>query len=214
MNAQERFFVLNWQHVTRWDLKSARAARFRLHHPNFRPLGDFIEEATDLVRPSDQPEKEWPVYGVNNREGVFFSHHQKGSEFNSAYKRIRQDWFFHNPTRANVGSLGRVPAVPEDALTSPEYQVWRIVRDLLPDYVEVLIRTRFFLELVDFHRVGAVKQRLFVQNLMEIPSPVLTEKEQRKVIGEWQEAQTLLEQAKRQMESSLRKVDDFHRGLR
>ena len=84
------------------------------------------EEATELVRPSDQPDKDWPVYGVNNKAGVFFSHYQKGSEFNSAYKRIRADWFFHNPTRANVGSLGRVPQVPEDAITSPEYQVWRI----------------------------------------------------------------------------------------
>jgi hypothetical protein len=182
--------------------------------PSFRALGEFVEEATELVRPSDDPDKDWPVYGVNNREGVFFSHYQKGSEFHSAYKRIRQDWFFHNPTRANVGSLGRVPRVLEDALTSPEYQVWRIVRHLLPDYVEVLIKTPFFLELVDFHRVGAVKQRLFVQNLMEIPIPVLSDNEQRTVIREWQKAQRLLEQAKGQLQSALRHVDEFHRELK
>jgi len=211
MNSESRCFVLNWRVLSQWDLKGARAADFRVKHPDFKPMGTFIEEATELVRPADKPDKEWPVYGVNNREGVFFSHNQKGAEFNSAYKRIQKDWFFHNPTRANVGSLGRVPAVPKDALTSPEYQVWRIKGGLLPEYVEVLIRTPFFLKLVEFHRVGAVKQRLFAQNLMEIPIPVLTEAEQKKAIRAWQEAQTLLEEAKRQLDAALLQVDEFHR---
>jgi hypothetical protein len=163
-------------------LKSARAAAFRLLHPTFRPLGDFIEEATVIVRPMDEPEKLWPVYGVNNRVGVVLSHHQPGKKFNAPYKHIERDWFFHNPTRANVGSLGRVPEVPPDALTSPEYQVWRIRHGLLPDFVEILIRLPFFLDLVECHRVGAVKERLFVENLKEIPIPPLSEAEQRGMV--------------------------------
>ena len=121
-----RFFVLDFQDFTAWDVKSGRAASFRLACPSFRPMGDFIQEATDLVRPADEPEKDWPVYGVNNKEGVFLNSHKKGAMFNSPYKRIRKDWFFHNPTRCNVGSLGIVPEVPADAITSPEYQVWRL----------------------------------------------------------------------------------------
>jgi type I restriction enzyme S subunit len=189
MNGTQRCFALNWRVLTRWDLKGARAASFRIRHPDFKPMGAFVEEATELVRPADQPEKEWPVYGVNNRNGVFFSHHQKGSEFNSNYKRIRADWFFHNPTRANVGSLGRVPSVPDDAITSPEYQVWRIKEGLLPEFVEVLLRTRFFLDLVEVHRVGSVKQRLFVQNLMEIPIPVFSKEKQAAVVKLWRKPQ-------------------------
>jgi hypothetical protein len=53
-------------------------------------------------------------------------------EFNAPYKRIHKDCFFHNPTRSSVGSLGHVPEVPKDAITSPEYQVWKL-RDLGPD---------------------------------------------------------------------------------
>lgn len=180
-----RAYVVGWNDLRSWDLKSARAAAFRLKHPNFVPLGAFIEEATEMVHPGESPSKEWPVYGVNNRGGVYFSHYQRGETFNSAYKRIKQDWFFHNPTRANVGSLGRVHETLPDAITSPEYQVWRIVDGLSPEFVEILIRLPFFLELIDCHRVGAVKERLFVENLRQIPIPVLDEGEQQDIVDSW-----------------------------
>lgn len=185
---QHRAFVLRWSELLRWDLKSARASTFRASHPTFRPLGEFIEEATEIVHPAKEPLHDWPVYGVSNRSGVSISHHQLGKTFNSAYKRIKKDWFFHNPTRANVGSLGRVPEVPPDAITSPEYQVWRIKSGLSPDFVEVLIRLPFFLNLVEHHRVGAVKERLFLENLAEIPIPILTMNQQREVVERWRSA--------------------------
>lgn len=204
-----RHFVLQWRHLARWDLKSARAARFRLQHPTFVPLGKFAEEATELVRPSDAPEKEWPVYGVNNRQGVFLSHNQKGSDFNAPYKRIKRDWFFHNPTRANVGSLGRVPDVPADAITSPEYQVWKLKGQLSPDFVEVLIQTRFFIDLIDFHRVGAVKERLFVQNLLEIPVPEMSPDEQQKIVRSWKEAGRAVAEAEARAAALLREIQSL-----
>jgi type I restriction enzyme, S subunit len=180
-----RLMIVNWRDLPRWDTKTARASASRLANPTFRPLGDFAEEATELVRPWEKPKAEWPVYGVNNEAGVVFSHDQLGESFNAPYKRIRKDWFFHNPTRANVGSLGRVPDVPEDAITSPEYQVWRVHGELLPRYVEILIQTPYFLEQIACHRVGAVKQRLFVRNLLEIPIPHVAEPVQRAIIAAW-----------------------------
>jgi len=180
--------VVNWRDLPRWDFKTARASAFRLAHTDFRPLGEFAEEATEMVRPWGKPEAQWPVYGVNNEAGVVFSHHQRGDTFNAAYKRIRKDWFFHNPTRANVGSLGRVPDVPDDAITSPEYQVWRITGGLLPAYVDILIQTPFFIDQIACHRVGAVKERLFVQNLLEIPIPVVALPAQRKIVAAWEAA--------------------------
>ncbi len=183
-----RYMVVNWRDLPRWDIKTARASGFRLAHPGFRPLGDFAEEATELVRPWEKPNADWPVYGVNNEAGVVFSHHQRGETFNAPYKRIRKDWFFHNPTRANVGSLGRVPDVPEDAITSPEYQVWRLKGELLPGYVEILIQTRYFMEQIACHRVDAVKERLFVQNLLEIPIPIVMLPMQRKIVAAWEAA--------------------------
>lgn len=140
--------------LDRWVLKSAQAAVFRALHPDFVPFGTYVAECTELVRPFDDPEREWPVYGVSNRDGVFLSHMQLGAAFNAPYKAIRQGWFFHNPTRANVGSMGRVPEVPTDAITSPEYQVWRVVDlEWLPDYVEIMLKMPFFNVMVHAHRV-------------------------------------------------------------
>ena len=129
------------------------------------------------------------MYGVNNETGVFLNHLQHGEAFSAPYKRIRKDWFFHNPTHANVGSLGRVPDVPADAITSPEYQVWRIRRGITPDFMELLLRLPFFLKMVEFHRVGAVKERLFVQNLLEIRIPALPEARQAAAVAHWRNAQ-------------------------
>lgn len=168
--------ILRWQDFGPWDVKSSRAAAFRLANPSFVPLSQQAEEATEMVTPWLEPEKEWPVYGVNNKEGVFFSHFQKGTEFNAPYKRIRKDWFFHNPTRSSVGSLGIVPEVPADAITSPEYQVWRMRSDSdwQPEFVAALVRTTWFVKLIQVHRVGAVKQRLYVENLLSMPMPIVS----------------------------------------
>lgn len=170
----------------RWDLKGARAAIFRAHHPDFVPMGTFIEEQSISVRPFEKPEKEWPVYGVSNKEGVFLSHYQKGVDFRVPYKHIEKDWFFHNPTRANVGSLGRVPEIEPDAVTSPEYQIWRIKDpEWLPDYVEALIKMPFFNLMVHVHRVGAVKERLYARNLLEIAVPPRTKLFQIALVKKW-----------------------------
>lgn len=193
----QRGIAVSFKDLERWDLKSAIAAAFRNAHPDFVPFGRYAEECTEMVRPFDEPEKLWPVYGVNNRGGVFFNHHQKGSEFNASYKRVRRDSFFHNPTRANVGSLGRVPEVEDDAITSPEYQVWRLKDpDWSPDYVEVLLQLPFFLRLVQVHRVGAVKERLYTQNLLQIPVPPHPRDFQQTIVDRWREAKKNVAEAR------------------
>lgn len=213
-----RCFVVDFKDLAAWDVKSGRAASFRIACPSFRPMGDFIEEATELVRPSAEPNKEWPVYGVNNKDGVFLNSYQKGLTFNAAYKRIRKDWFFHNPTRSNVGSLGIVPDVPEDAITSPEYQVWRIRSDagepLLPGYVACLIQTPFFLDLVQFNRVGAVKQRMYTENLMQVRLPYLPISEQQRFADTRDNALTGLAAAKRHLDEARQEVENMILGIK
>lgn len=213
-----RCFVLDFKDLVAWDVKSGRAASFRIACPSFRPMGDFVEEATELVRPAAEPNKDWPVYGVNNKEGVFLNSHQRGSTFNTPYKRIRKEWFFHNPTRSNVGSLGIVPDVPMDAITSPEYQVWRMKPDapepLLPGYVACLIQTAFFLELVQFNRVGAVKQRMYTENLMQVRIPYLPVTEQQRYAEAREKALAELAVAKRRLVRTRQEVEAMILGTR
>jgi len=181
-------------------------------------MGEFIEEATDLCRPADEPDKDWPVYGVNNKEGVFLNSHQKDATFNAPYKRIGKDWFFHNPTRCNVGSLGIVPNVPADAITSPEYQVWRLKADIpepmLPGYVACLIQTPFFLDLVQFNRVGAVKQRMYTENLMQVRIPYLPVEEQQRCASAREKALTALASARQRLAAAREEVEAMILGVR
>jgi len=213
-----RCFVVNFEDLAAWDVKSGRAASFRIACPSFRPMGDFVEEATELVRPGAEPDKVWPVYGVNNKEGVFLNSHQKGSTFNAPYKRIHENWFFHNPTRSNVGSLGIVPDVPGDAITSPEYQVWRMKPDapapLLPGYVACLIQTPFFLDLVQFNRVGAVKQRMYTENLMQVRVPYVPVPEQQQYADAREKALVTLASAKRRLDDALKEVEAMILGTK
>lgn len=213
-----RFFALEFKDLDAWDAKSGRAASFRLACPSFRPMGEFIDEATDLCRPADEPDKDWPVYGVNNKEGVFLNSHQKGATFNAPYKRIRKDWFFHNPTRCNVGSLGIVPEVPTDAITSPEYQVWRMKADvpepMFPGYVACLIQTPFFLDLVQFNRVGAVKQRMYTENLMQVRIPYLPVSEQQRYADARGKALTALATAKQRLATAREEVEAMILGAK
>jgi len=215
MNALSRHcMIARWRDLDSLDMKSARAALFRLDNPTFLPLGEFAEEATELVKPWEEPDKEWPVYGVNNKEGVVFSHLQKGKDFNAPYKRIRRDWFFHNPTRSSVGSLGIVPDVSADAITSPEYQVWRITKGLLPGYVAALIGTSFFVDLIQVHRVGAVKQRLYVENLLRIPIPVIPEAIQRRIVKERERAVQRVADAKTRADAAKADVEAMILGTK
>ena len=38
-------------------------------------------------------------------------------------------------TRPEQGSLGIVPDVPDDAITSPEYQVWKLIGGFEPEFM-------------------------------------------------------------------------------
>lgn len=194
--------------LKRWDFKSTLAAHFRAGNPDFVPLGEYVEEATELVAPSSAAKEIWQLYGVSARDGVFLSNELPGAKFKGNYKRIQKDWFFHNPTRANIGSIGRVPAVPETAITSPEYQVWRPRGGVDPDYIEVLVKSRLFVSLVAIHRVGAVKERLFVANLMEIPVPVLGKEEQAALVGGIIKARQTLTEAQHRLQLEVKKTED------
>ena len=176
---RSKVLLTNFSDIQQWDLKSGRAAAFIASNPGFFRLGDFTEERNETARPWSSPGKRWPVYGVNNKTGVFLSSHQLGRDFRTAYKRITKEDFVHNPTRASVGALGMVPDVPDDAITSPEYQVWRLRDGFVPSFMDLMLQTSYFLNLVSFNRVGGVKQRTYYANLVEIRVPQLPERVQR-----------------------------------
>jgi len=117
-------------------------------------------------------------------------------------------------TRSSVGSLGIVPDVPPDAITSPEYQVWRITDGLLPGFVATLIGTPYFIELIQIHRVGAVKQRLYVENLLQIPIPIVPDSMQRKIADQREKALVALADAKARADAAQADVEAMILGTK
>jgi len=211
---QSKVFLAYYKNAQQWDVKAGRAAAFIAANPDFIRLGDYTEECTETVRPWDEPEKEWPIYGVNNNDGVFLSSMQIGKEFNAPYKKIKKDWFFHNPTRANVGSLGIVPEVPADGITSPEYQVWRLKGGFLPDFMALMLRTNYFLALVAFNRVGGVKQRMYYANLAEIRLPEIPMSIQERFADQRQEILATITTANEKLIQRKREIEKMILGIR
>lgn len=212
--AGSRVFLANYAKTQQWDVKSGRAAAFISANPGFVRLGDYMHECSETVRPWEEPEKKWPIYGVNNKDGVFLNTHQKGKDFNAPYKRIEKNWFFHNPTRANVGSLGIVPEVPEEAITSPEYQVWRLHSGFLPDFMALMIHTAYFLSLVDFNRVGGVKQRMYYANLAEIRLPMIDLEIQKKFADQRLAILSAITKANEKLEERKTEIEKIILGIR
>jgi hypothetical protein len=209
-----RVFLANYAKTQQWDVKAGRAAAFISANPGFVRLGDYTEECSETIRPWEEPEKEWPIYGVNNKDGVFLNGYQNGKDFNAPYKRIEENWFFHNPTRANVGSLGIVPEVPDDAITSPEYQVWRLQSGFLPDFMALIISTKYFLSLVDFNRVGGVKQRMYHANLAEIRLPMIDLEVQRKYVGRRTAILSTISKANESVKERTAEIEEMILGIR
>ena len=139
---------------------------------------------------------------------------QLGKDFNMPYKRIEKDYFFHNLTRANVGSIGIVGEVPEDAITSPEYQVWKLTGGFLPDFMALLVRTKYFLSLVAFNRVGGVKQRMYYANLAEIRLPMIDLKTQEKFAKRRAEILAKIESATTELAKRKTEIEEMILGTR
>lgn len=118
------------------------------------------------------------------------------------------------PALRIICSLGIVPEVPEDAITSPEYQVWRIRNGLLSGFVTVMITTKYFIKLIQFNRVGAVKQRLYVDNLLSIPIPEIPEEFQREVANEREKVLAAIAEARTKVADAAVEVEAMILGTK
>lgn len=92
--------------------------------------------------------------------------------------------------------------------------MWRIKHSLLPGYVATLIATPFFIDLIQVHRVGAVKQRLYVENLLRIPIPIVSETKQREIAAMRDKALGRIAAAKSRSEIAREEVEAMILGTK
>ena len=111
-----------------------------------------------------------------------------------------------------------MPEVPEDAITSPEYQVWRVKPDapdpMLPGFVAVLIQTPFFIDLVQFNRVGAVKQRMYTENLCQLRVPYVPVSEQEEYARAREKGLAVMDKARAKLNETRAEIEAIILGTK
>ena len=85
---------------------------------------------------------------------------------------------------------------------------------MLPGFIATLIQTPFFIDLVQFNRVGAVKQRMYTENLCQLRIPYLPESEQREYAQAREKALADLEVARDRLAEVRKDVEAIFLGIK
>jgi type I restriction enzyme M protein len=166
----EDVFRLNWL-----DEAIFHVAADEVLATSFEPL---VEDASEYIDPSRQPETEWQLYSLSNVNGIFPGTKKLGTEFSRGrkYKRVIENAIAYTTTRVDVGSVGIMPAADQHSIISPYRVVFRCKEHLDAKFALYLIKSPFFRRLISETQVGAIRDELFfsVFTDIEVPIPQLT----------------------------------------
>lgn len=104
------------------------------------------------------------------------------AETNEGYKLVSPDQLVINTLWAWMGAMG---VARHEGIVSPAYHVYRIMPELLPEYVDYLARTEAFkAEVIRFSKgVWSSRLRLYPEGLHEVWLPVPPLEEQRAIVA-------------------------------
>jgi type I restriction enzyme, S subunit len=134
-------------------------------------LGEYCIEQTDKVG------SEWPKYrliGVSKDEGIV-DLRTGGKKTFENYKIVKPGWFIYNPMRVDIGSIAILDG-NESAITSPDYVVFSIKDSISPLLLLKFLKSKYGLSEINNNTQGAVRSRLYFQNLAKINFPFSGEK--------------------------------------
>lgn len=162
---------IEYKNLSLWDAK-----RYLKNHVDSSyevvPLKFLIKEENHKVKPFLEPEKEFKILGVSNKEGIFDAYVEKGKNINQPYKKVEVNWLAYNPYRINVGSIGIKKEEHKHNLISPAYVVFSCNEKLLPDFLYKIFKTDTFNKIIRDNTTGSVRQNLSFNKLKEIKIPL------------------------------------------
>ncbi len=158
-----------------WDSKRYFAESVKSKYV-IKKLAEHINEENHLIRPLQQPENDFKILGVNNKEGLFDAYIEKGKNIKQPYQKVEKNWLAYNPYRINVGSIGLKTEKHEHDLISNAYVVFSCKHDLLPDFLYKVIISDIFNRQIRNFTAGSVRQNLTFDlfSELEIPLPPLS----------------------------------------
>ncbi|MGV4461702.1 restriction endonuclease subunit S [Ornithobacterium rhinotracheale] len=195
-----------------WDVKRYTSRGISSVFP-IVDLGSCIQEENKKYKLSEQPEKEFGILGVNNKEGIFDAYHQKGKDIKQAYKKMKVGWIAYNPYRINVGSIGIRLEEHKNEYISPAYVVFSSLENLSPEFLFLLFKTERFNRIINENTTGSVRQNLTVDTLKKLQIPLPSLAEQEAIVKAYQtkiqHAQNLEQQAQNLEQEIEKYLDDI-----
>jgi type I restriction enzyme M protein len=170
-------------------------------------LGKYIKERNEIIAPSDFPDDEFDILGVNNIDGVFYNETFAGLDIKQKYKKVYEGDLVYNPHRVNVGSIGIVPEKLNGKYVSGIYVVFcpKDYKEMPPELIHFLMKTPAYRRIIEAYdtKHGAVRANLTYEMLSKIKVPLLTSIETRefmKTKGEIKKVRNQLDKKEKRMQ--------------
>jgi type I restriction enzyme S subunit len=199
--------ITYYRNLTRWDIKNYLWL-FQSSYP-VESLGKYIYEHSEKENISEQKDKEFPILGVTNKEGVYLNEYVKGKDINQPYKKVKKGELTYNPYRVNVGSIGIVQDEYDGFYISPAYVVFGTKENLLNEYIYLVLSSSWFNPYLRASTSGSVRQNLTFELLSELKVPIPQLKIQRKIIDLWHKAQNEAQSLKAEVKKKGNEIEDY-----
>ena len=200
--------LIQSQNLTFWDVKSYNQQDIASQY-KVEKLQNLLIEHTKKVKLFENPEDDYKILGVNNQEGLFDAYIEKGKNINQPYKKVENGYFAYNPYRINVGSIGLKSDKQKYDYISPAYVVFSCKNDLYPQYLEILLKTKYFAQAIRHNTTGSVRQTLGFDNLCNISIPLPSVEKQKELVSEYEHLQNLATQKEEDAKKIENSIDEY-----
>jgi len=199
--------ITYYKNLTRWDIKSYLCLFSSPY--SVEELGKYIYEHSEKENVFNEPEKDFPILGVTNKDGIYLNEYVKGENINQPYKIARSGELAYNPYRVNVGSIGIVQNEYDNFYISPAYVVFGTKEGLLNEYIYLVLSSSWFNHYLRAVTSGSVRQNLTFDLLSQLKVPVPPFKVQREIVEDWHKVQKTAQELKQLADKKEKTIDNY-----
>lgn len=202
-----KLVITYYRNLTRWDVKSFLHSLKSVF--DIEELGEYIYEHSEKENIFKEKEKEFPILGVTNKEGVYLNIYKKGRNINQSYKKVKKGELVYNPYRINVGSIGIVPDAYNNFYISPAYVIFGTKEMLLNKYLYLILSSDWFNSILRASTSGSVRQNLTYDLLasLKIPIPPITV--QKQIVSDYYFSKEKAEKLQKEANEQEKQIDDY-----
>ena len=167
--------------IQQWDVKQFFLAKIKSKY-TVEELGKHLVHQTTKIQLSDYPDKDFTILGVSNKIGMFDASTESGKKIRQKYHLVKDNWIAYNPYRVNVGSIGIKTPDLKGEYISPAYVVFSCKETIMPEFLLLMMKSRFFNTLIKDSTTGSVRQTLRFEKLAAIKAPIPSIEEQQEIL--------------------------------